>query len=103
MSEFACPTSSRPREAIVPKDNYTPYQQKVIKRYYDNQDKIQLQKLSELATELYLAEGKQLEKLWKSAAAAMEKLQVPRPRIDHILEKKDPALVAKLVQELLAS
>lgn len=38
--------------------DYTPYQQKIIKRYYDNQDSIQLQRLSELVGELYLAEGK---------------------------------------------
>ena len=33
------------------------YQQKVIKNYYDNREAISLQRLSELVTELYLAEA----------------------------------------------
>ena len=38
--------------------DYSPYQQKIIKRYYRNYDAIKLQRLSELTTELYLAEGR---------------------------------------------
>ena len=80
--------------------DYTPYQQKIIKRYYDNQDTIQRQRLAELASELYLAEGKKLKKLWEGAAAAMQKLGVPQSRIDHLLKQQNPALVAQLVKEL---
>jgi len=82
-------------------DDYTKHQQGIIKRFYDNFDKIQLQKLSELVTELFLSEGKKREKLWKSAAGIMEKLDVPKQRVDHILAKNDPTLVANLVKELL--
>jgi hypothetical protein len=39
------------------RDDYTPYQQKIIKRYYGNQDTLQRQRLAELVTELYLSEG----------------------------------------------
>ena len=39
-------------------EDYTPYQQRIIRRYYANQDRIHLQRLQELATELYLSEGK---------------------------------------------
>ena len=81
-------------------DNYTAHQQKIIKRYYQNIDQITLQKLSELVGELYLSEGKKLEKTWASVAAAMAKLEVPRTRIDHILAQKSPEMVARLVQEL---
>ena len=38
--------------------DYTPYQQRIIRRYYNNQDVIQKQKLAETVTELYLADGK---------------------------------------------
>ena len=31
----------------------------------------------------------------------MQKLEVPQSRIDHILEKKDPELLARLVKELM--
>jgi hypothetical protein len=82
-------------------EDYTRHQQGIIKRYYRNLDKIQVQRLSELVTELYLAEGKKRDKLWQSAVAAMQKLEVPQPRIDHLLAKKDPALLASLVKELM--
>ena len=45
--------------------DYTPYQKKIIDRYYKNFDAIKHQQLSELATELYLAEGKKRIRLWK--------------------------------------
>ncbi len=81
-------------------DDYTKYQQGIIKRYYNHQETIQLQKLGELVGELYLAEGKKRDRLWKSAATALEKLGVPKERIDHVVGKDDPALLAKLVKEL---
>src|SRR5262249_53216793 len=34
-----------PGTAIMPLDDYSPYQQRIIKRYYENQDTIQLQRL----------------------------------------------------------
>ena len=80
-------------------DDYTPYQQKIIKRYYSNQDGIQRQRLAELVSELYLAEGKKRERVWKSVAGAMQKLGVPQARIDHLIKQDKPALVAEMVKE----
>jgi hypothetical protein len=81
-------------------ENYSKHQQGIIKRYYENFDQITLQKLSELVTELYLAEGKKRDKLWQTATSLMQKLGVPKDRIDHILAKKDVTLLAGLVKEL---
>jgi hypothetical protein len=81
-------------------DDYTPHQQKIIKRYYNNQDAIQRQRLAELVSELYLAEGKKRQRVWKSAATAMQKLGVPQARIDHLIKQDKPALVAEVVKEL---
>ena len=81
---------------------YTKFQQKVIKNYYDNVDAISLQKLGESVTELYLSEGKKRQQQWKRIVAALEKLKVPKSRIDHLVKQDDPALVAKLLEELLA-
>jgi hypothetical protein len=81
-------------------EDYTRHQQGIIKRYYANQDGIQLQRLGELVTDLYLAEGKKREKVWKSIVAAMQKLGVPQSRIDHIVAQNKPELLANLVQEL---
>jgi hypothetical protein len=83
-------------------DDYTRHQQGIIKRYYRNLDTIQLQKLSEMVTELYLAEGKKRGQLWKRITAALLKLEVPQSQIDHLLAKDDAALLANLVQQLTA-
>jgi hypothetical protein len=82
------------------REDYTPYQQKIIKRYYDNQDTLQRQKLAELVSELYLAEGKKRQRVWKSLATAMQKLGLPQSRIDHLIKQDNPALVADVVKEL---
>ncbi len=80
--------------------DYTPYQQKVIKRYYENQDTIQRHRLAELVSELFLAKGKKRQQAWEAAAAAMQKLHVPQSRIDHLLKQDNPALLAEVVKEL---
>jgi hypothetical protein len=81
---------------------YTKYQQKIIKNYYDNQGAVGLQRLSELVTELYLAEGKKREKQWTYIISALEKLSVPADRIAHLRKCDDPAMLARLVEELMA-
>jgi hypothetical protein len=83
----------------MPQD-FTPHQQKIIKRYYDNQDTLQLQRLAELVGELYLAEGKKREGVWKRVVTAMQKLGIPQSRIDHLRAQDNPALVAAVVKEL---
>ncbi|MCA9278265.1 MAG: hypothetical protein H6815_06360 [Phycisphaeraceae bacterium] len=60
------------------------YQQKVVKRYYQNRDSIMVQKLGELVTELMLATAsedpskpattKKLNGLWDRAAKAVANL-----------------------------
>ena len=81
-------------------DNFSASQQKIIKRYYNNIDTIQLQKLAETVTDLYLAEGKKVERLWKTAVTAMQKLEVPQQRIDILVKSQNLELLAKLVKEL---
>lgn len=77
------------------------YQDRVIRRYYENQDEIMLQRLGELVTDLYLAEGKAKVRLWERAGAAMKNLKVPADRIEHILKSDNPTLLANLLQELM--
>jgi hypothetical protein len=80
--------------------DYSPYQQKIIKRYYNNYDAIQAQRLAEMVTDLYLAEGKKRERLWTQVADALMKLKFPESRIQHLLQAKDPALLPGILQEL---
>jgi hypothetical protein len=81
-------------------DDYTPHQQKIIKRYYNNQDAIQYQRLSELVTDLYLSTGKKRQQIWKRVGEAMLKLGLSQARIDHLMKQDTPALVAEVVKEL---
>jgi|SRR6476661_1637504 hypothetical protein len=82
--------------------NYSKYQQKVIKNYYDNQEAILLQRLGEHVTELYLSEGKARTKRWKDITKVLEKLKIPAARIEQLVKQDDPARLAKLLEELLA-
>ena len=83
-------------------ENFSKHQQGIIKRYYQNIDQITWQKLSELVGDLYLATGKKRDKLWETAAGHMEKMEVPKAQIDQIMLRKDPAVLAKLVEELMS-
>lgn len=81
--------------------DHTRYQQKAIKNYYDNQEPIMLQRLGELLTDLYLAEGKARTRLWDRAANALTKLKVPKAQIEKIVATDNPAILANAYQQLL--
>ena len=85
------------------KNDYSQYQKDVISGYYNNLDTIMLGKLSELVTELYLADTQAKQnRLWQRANKAMIKLKVPPAIIDHIMDKKDVEVLAKNIQDWLA-
>lgn len=79
---------------------YSKFQQKAIKNFYDNRENISLQRLGELVTDLYLAEGKGRAAKWKQITAALGRLGVPAKEIEILVKKDDPALLAKKVAEL---
>jgi hypothetical protein len=80
--------------------DHTPYQRKIIERYYRNFDSIQFQRLSELATDLYLAEGKKRDRLWTRVEESLRKLEFPEPRVAILMQKRDPALLVEVLKEL---
>jgi hypothetical protein len=85
------------------KKEYSQHQQSVISGYYNNLDSIMLQKLSELVTELYLAETKaKHDRLWDRAHKAMVKLKIRPATIAHIMEKQDVQILARNIQDWLA-
>lgn len=77
----------------------TPHQEKIIRRYYDNRDGIMLQKLAELTTDLYLAEGKKRAQIWKRIAAALHNLGVAAERVEHLVASDNPGLLARFLEE----
>jgi hypothetical protein len=79
----------------------TDYQQRAIKNYYNNRDAIMVQRLGEMLTDLYLAEGKARTRIWERAAGAMQKLGVPPEQIQKIVASDNPTLLAKLYQQML--
>jgi hypothetical protein len=81
---------------------YTPYQQKVIRRYYEHRDQMDEQRLGELVTNLYLAEGKKRARMWETARELMARLNVPASRIEHVVRSGDAALLAEVVKDLAA-
>ena len=78
------------------------YQDRAIRNYYQNQGAIMVQRLGELVSELYLAEGKARARLWDRAARAMKNLGVPAGRIEHVVGSDNPPLLASLLKEFLA-
>jgi hypothetical protein len=82
--------------------DFTPYQQKVIKRYYDNQDTLARQRLAELVGELYLSTGKKRQRVWEQVVAALQKLGMAASRIEHLRTQDNPTLLAEVVKELEA-
>ncbi len=77
------------------------YQNRVIRNYYENRDTIMLQRLGELVTDLFLAEGKAKVRLWKRVAEILEKLKVPKSQIQHLVQSDNPTLVANVLKKLL--
>jgi hypothetical protein len=82
-------------------ENYTRYQQSIIRNHYKNQDNVSLQRAQELLTDLYLTEGKKKEKVWDSLFNHLEKIGLPADQIAHLKEAKNPELVAKIIEKKL--
>ena len=82
--------------------NRTKFQEKAIRNYYQNRDEIAIQRLQELATELYLTEGKKRTQLWKHATTHLEALKVPQPQIDHLVNSDKAELLATYLKSLMS-
>lgn len=84
--------------------DYTPYQKKIINRYYDHKDQILLVRLQEIVTDLFLADTEAKQKsLWNRAAKAMQGLKVPPEVQGRILTQKKVDLLAKHLADWLKS
>ena len=80
--------------------DFTPHQKKIIDRYYDQRDDIMITKLSEIVTELYLAETKaKQDRLWGRAETAMRNLKVKEHQIAHIMAQRSPEVLAKHLKD----
>ena len=80
--------------------DYTPYQKRVIKRYYDHKTELMIQKLGEFVSELSIEESESKRRqLWTRVEKALRNLKVPSARIARILEAQDVKLLAEVVKD----
>jgi len=87
----------------MPERNYSGYQKKIIAGYYKNLDAIALAKLQELVSELYLADtDKKRNRLWLRVQQNLGRLNIPPDIAGHIVSSRDPAVLAKNIQDWLA-
>lgn len=77
--------------------DYSRHQRKIIDRYYDHLDTITLTKLQELVSDLFLAEGKKAETLWKRAESLLAKTDARTSDIRAAIEKRDIQKLAQIV------
>ena len=83
--------------------DFTPHQRKIVDRYYDNRDTIMLTKLSELVSELYLADtDKKRDKLWQRAELAMRNLKISERTLAHIIEQRRPEVLASHLRDWMS-
>ena len=80
---------------------YTPYQRRVIKRFYDRQEEISVQRLSEIISDLYLCtSGKKADRLWEQAEKALAKAGANKAWLAKVVADRNVAGLARIVQEL---
>jgi hypothetical protein len=86
---------------MAPGQDFTPYQRKIVDRYYEHKDTIMTQKLGELVSELYLCTDPQkAQRLWESVRTALKNMGVHQSRIDVLMTKRSAEALAVLVNEI---
>ena len=84
----------------MPKKPLSKHQADIVARYYQNLDTIMLTKLSDLVTDIYLAEtAEKKERLWQRTEKAMKNLKLPPTIIEHIMKKRSVEILAKNLKD----
>jgi hypothetical protein len=80
---------------------YTPYQRRVIRRYYNNQEDLSVQRLSEIVSDLYLTPpGKKADRLWQQAEQALLKAGANKAWLAKVVADRNLTGLAGIVKEL---
>jgi hypothetical protein len=79
------------------KQDLSKYQSGIVSRYYDNLDTITLTRLQELVSDLFLAEGKKAENLWKKAESLLARTDARGGEVRTIIENRDIKKLAEVV------
>lgn len=93
-----------PYYCLMNQDLSTDHQTRIIEQYYLHLDTIMLDKLSELVSELYLADtASRSSRLWSRVEKAMAALKVPPAIIKHIMGRRDVEILAKNLEDWLSN
>lgn len=80
---------------------YTPYQRRVIRRYYNNQEDLSVQRLSEIVSDLYLTPpGKKADRLWQQAEQALVKAGANKAWLAKVVAEHNLKGLAEIVKEI---
>jgi hypothetical protein len=81
--------------------SYTPYQQRVIRRYYENREAASAQRLGEIVTELYLAESeKKIARLWEQAEKHLRAAGANEVWLEKTVADKNLEQLAEMVKTI---
>ena len=77
------------------------HQRKIVNRYYEHQDTIRVERLSDLVTDLYLCESKAKAKtLWNRVRAVLVKSGVSEAVAEEVTTQQDLERLATLVKDI---
>ena len=80
---------------------YTPYQQKVIRRFYENKDLRLIQKLGELVSNLYIETSeKKRQSGWKRIKEILIDLKVHPHEVEFLTKDKNLTVISKKLAEV---
>ncbi|MBU6392647.1 MAG: hypothetical protein KGJ87_05475 [Planctomycetota bacterium] len=80
---------------------YTPYQQKVIRNFYENRDHRLVQKLGELVSNLYLESSeKKKDSGWKKVKKMLVDLKVHPHEVEYLTKDKNLTVISKKLAEM---
>jgi len=84
-------------------EDFSRYQQGIIRRFYENQETMGLQRVAELVGDLYLAEGKKRQKIWDQIVPALVKAGLPEAQANHLRQQDRADVLAEAVARLDAN
>lgn len=83
------------------KREYSPYQKRIIKSFYENRETLALQQLGDIVSEIYLSQpGPKRRRLWERAIARLTTLGVKEATWRPIVDADSAQRLAKLLTEL---
>ena len=86
---------------MVGGQDFTPHQEKIVKRYYQNKDTISSHKLGELVSELYLCtDAKKADRLWQRVELALKGLPANAAQVRKCLADRDVKQLATILTQL---